>query len=165
MLDLKLWSRTNWFYIALPIWLLASAPLHLKFDWQSGARIGELITLFDWCIFIPALYALCYWGRLSARAMSVRILALFCLGLWIADLVVPDYDEELLRQWSWLRIAGLAALLLLEGAVLLAALRVVFSRSAASADLEKVGVPPLIAKFMLIEARFWRWIWTKLRLR
>lgn len=157
------WSRRHWFYLLLPLWLAITVNLHLTFEWQAEPRLGEALVLFDWCIFIPALYAVCYWGRSSARALGIKLLALSCLGLWVAGKVVPDTAEGILRDWSWLRQIGLAALVAVEIAAVCAALRVAFSSRPDVVQLERQGVPPLLARLMLAEARFWRWVWSKMR--
>lgn len=155
-------GKRHWFYLLLPLWVLASVNLHFSFEWTAQPRAGELATLFDWVVFVPALYALCYRGTLSGRALAIRLLAFACSGVWIAGKVVPDPAEGLLLQWGWLRGVGVTALVAVEGLAMLAVLRVAFSANPDPLELERQGIPPIVAKMMLAEARFWRWIWGKL---
>ena len=155
-------ARRHWFYLSLPLWLLASINLHFDFAWATDARSGELIALFDWAVFMPALYALCYHGIALGRVLAIRLLALVCSGVWIAGLIVPDPAENLLLRWGWLRGIGVAALVVVEGLAMLTILRVVFSSAPDPTVLERQGIPPIVARMMLAEARFWRWVWNRL---
>ena len=157
------WARRHWFYLLLPVWLSSSLALHRSFDWGTAPRAGEAIALFDWCLFMPALFALCYWHSLTRRALLIRVIALALGGLWIASAITPDEAELMLRGSSSLRIVGLTVLALLEGAVLVAVLRIAYSKEPDMAELERQGLPPLLARLMVAEARFWRWLWAKLR--
>jgi hypothetical protein len=154
-------SRRHWFYIALPICLLVSLQFQRTFSWAADPAFGEAVTLFDWCIFLPALFALCY-RDMPIKALAIRMLALACGGFWVAGMIVPDTSEEILREWSWLRGAGLAVVVVFEIAALVVIVRMAFGGTANAADLERQGMPPFIAKLMLAEARFWRWVWNKL---
>jgi len=154
--------RRHWFYLLLPLWLTASWNFHLTFDWSTRSAIGEAVALFDWCLFMPALHALCY-RRLSLRALAIRTVALACTGLWIAGLMVPDPAEAVLRDLYPLRTAGSALLVLIEVMASIAILRVAFGAEPDAEALIRHGIPPLLARLMLAEARFWRWVWNRLR--
>ena len=92
-----------------------------------------------------------------------EVAALVCLGVWIAGRMVPADFQVVLPELGWARAAGLAVLVLIELRLLVAVLKLAFSGSAKAEDLEKQGAPPLIAKLMLIEARFWRAVWRLIR--
>lgn len=155
-------ARSHWFYIALPVLLGASLGFRVTHPWADQPRFGEAATLFDWCLFVPLLYAICY-RRLAARALATRTLALACGGMWIASRIVPDHAQSLLVQWAWLRAIGGAAVLLLEGAAIVLMLRTLFGTAPDVTSLERQGVPPALARLMLAEARFWHWVWSRLR--
>jgi hypothetical protein len=153
-------ARDHWFYAILPIALGAALNFRATHSWADQPQFGEAATLFDWCLFVPLLYAICY-RRMPRRALAVRTLALVCGGIWIAGKIVPDRAETILAQWGWLRGVGITVLVLAEGATLIAVLRVAFGPAPDPAELERRGMPPLIVKLMLAEARFWRWIWAR----
>jgi hypothetical protein len=155
-------ARTHWFYVMLPVLLTAALNFHATHPWTAHPRFGEAATLFDWCFFVPFLYAICY-RAMPRRALAMRTLALVCGGIWIAGKIVPDPAKTILEEWGWLRAVGMGALLLAEGAALIAVLRVAFGSSPVPAELERQGMPPLLVKLMLAEARFWRWVWSRLQ--
>ena len=157
-----IWSRQNWFYLLLPLWLTAALAFRATYPWADQAALGEAATVFDWCLFMPALYALCY-RRLPRRALLLRTIGIACGGLWLAGRIVPDPAEMILKDWGWLRHAGIAVVALFEGLAMIAVLRILFGAAPDPAKLERQGVPPVIARAMLAEARFWRWVWARLR--
>jgi hypothetical protein len=135
-------------------------------DWQRWGRTAEAVTLFDWMITVPALYFLCYRSTLSVKAMALRLIALACLGVWIASWLVPAAAQEVLPNLSWPRTVGLAALALIELRLLVLALKLAFSdRADAETLTQRTGAPPVLAKLMLLEARFWKAVWTLVRRR
>lgn len=156
------WGRRNWFYLLLPVWAAAAFGFRAAHPWSEQPMLGEAVTLFDWCLFVPALYLLCY-RDMPRRALGLRAIALVCGGIWIAGVIVPDAAENILTRLGPLRSAGIAILLLVEGVAILAILRVVFGATPDPAALERQGIPPPIARLMLAEARFWRWLWATLR--
>ena len=156
-------ARRHWFWLLMPLWLLASYRLRGSLDWRTEGRIGEATILFDWCVFLPALYATSLWRTLPRRAVLLRTLGLCCAGLWVAGLLVPDTAEHLLARLGPLRYVGVAAALLVEGALFVATLRLIFSGRADAPSLERLGAPPFLARLMLLEARFWRWLWSHMR--
>ena len=160
---LATFARRQWFWLLMPLWLLASHTLRGSIDWRTEGRTGEVTMLFDWCVFLPALYAASLWRTLPLRAVLLRALGLSCAGLWVAGLLVPDAAEHLLARLGPLRWLGVAVALLVEGALFAATLRLLFSGRADAPALERLGAPPLLARLMLLEARFWRWLWTRLR--
>lgn len=158
------WVVGNWFLLLLPLLLAISFLFTRSIDWDRTGGMAEAVTVFDWCVSIPFLYFLCYRRKLAARQLILRMLALGCLGIWVATLLVPADFQRILAQLSWARGAGLAILVLIELRLLVAALRLVFSGTATAEDVaERAGVPPLIARLMLLEARFWRAVWRLIR--
>jgi hypothetical protein len=143
--------------------MAASLNFHFAHDWQAQPHFGEAVALFDWCLFVPALYALCYRKIRSAKAVAIRVLALTCAGIWVAGHMVPDPAQTVLRDWAWVRGLGLAGLLLLEAGAIIAMFRIAFSKDPSAQALTDSGVPPILARMMLAEARFWRWLFSRLR--
>ena len=156
-------ARRHWFWLLLPFWLFISCMLRTAIDWRTEGRAGETTMLFDWCVFLPALYAASLWRTVPPRTVLIRMLGLSCAGLWVAGLLVPDPAEHLLTRLGPLRYFGMAAALAVEGALFVATLRLIFSGRADAPALERLGAPPFLARLMLLEARFWRWVWSRLR--
>lgn len=154
-------ARTHWFYLVLPVLLGIAWSFHLTHPWSDQPRFGELTALFDWCLFVPFLYAICY-RKMPKRAVAIRTVALMCGGLWIAGKIVPDSAETILAQWGWLRGVGLAMVALAEVAALITVLRIAFGSAPDPQELERQRMPPLVIKMILAEARFWRWVWSRL---
>ena len=151
----------NWFYALLPLWLLASFEFRSTHPWEAQPQLGEAITLFDWCIFVPVTFAICYRG-MSRRALFLRVLALVCGGVWLAGKLVPADSQYLLQSIGTIRWVGLSVLLLFEMAAFVAILRVVFGATPDPRALEEQGIPPFVVKIMIAEAKFWRWLWGRL---
>ena len=160
------WALRNWFVLVLPILVLASLQFGTLVDWRTEGRIAEAVTLFDWCVSVPLLYYLCYRSQLSARQMALRLLALACSGVWFATWLVPQSSQSMLPSLSWARMAGIAIIAAVELRLIVAAVRVAFSDNATTEQLTRAsGAPPLIAKLILLEARFWRAVWRFLKPR
>jgi hypothetical protein len=81
----------------------------------------------------------------------------------IAAKIVPDQAETILRGLGWVRGLGIAVLTIFEGMAFVAAMRILFGDEPDAVALERQGIPPLLVKLMLAEARFWRWVWSRLR--
>lgn len=149
--------RENWFW---PV-----ALVMVTFAWSLSASLPpqnlsgwEVAVLFDVLITLPLLFALCYRRTLTRNTLIIRILALQCLGIWLATKIVPVESQILLPQLSWLRYAGLAVLVLIELRIMVVLFKTVFKVDTTSKQLEEIGMPPFLAKLALLEARFWRWV-------
>lgn len=149
----------HWFYLLLPFAAAAAWTMQLSLDWERGATLGEATALFDWCVFLPAMFLLCYRRPMPARTLALRTVGLVCGGLWVAALIVPDGSERMIGAVAWLRYPGLTLLLVAEIFLLVAVMQITFGGEADPAELERLGVPASVARLMLLEARFWRWVW------
>jgi hypothetical protein len=149
--------KNNWFW-PLAFILVAIATLLSRAVPAQTLEGWEIVVLFDMLVTLPALFALCYRSKLTCGNLVVRILALQCLGIWLATKIVPLETQILLPQLSWIRYVGLGVLVLIELRVMVAMFRIVFKSETQSSDLEKLGMPPVLAKLALLEARFWRWV-------
>lgn len=147
--------KNNWFW-PLAIILVAFATLLSRTVPAQALEGWEIAVLFDVLVTLPVLFALCYRTKLTRGNLVVRILALQCLGIWLATKIVPLDTQVLLPQLSWLRYIGLGVLVLIELRVMAAMFSVIFKSDTQGSDLEKLGMPPLLAKLALLEARFWR---------
>lgn len=164
-LALREWAAANWFFLVLPVLLLIEWAFSRSSVWSDPAP-AEAAMLFDLCVFMPALYALCYRNQLPVRQLALRTLALSFLGIFIASTLVPAEAQIVLPRLSWARTAGLVVLALIELRLLVEALKLVFSgRSTAEEVSSRTGAPPWIARLMLLEARFWKAVWRLVRRR
>ena len=162
-LDIRKRAIANWFWLAAP-WLVAIEWAVQRSVPPAAAGPSEAVALFDLCVFVPGLYALCYARVLPARALALRLVGLVCLGILLASWLVPAPQQVLLPQLGWLRTMGMVVLAALELAVLAAVVRVAFSGKVDAAALAaQSGAPEWIARLMLLEVRFWRWLWRTLR--
>jgi hypothetical protein len=155
--------RRHWFYLLLPLAIAASLNLRATIDWRVDAAAMEVVTLFDWCVFLPAMFVLCYRSSLPRRALVLRTIGIVCGGIWAATVIVPDDRQSLIQAAAWLRYPGIAVLLFAEALVLVALVKIVTSKTPDAGELHRLGVPPILARLMLAEARFWRWVIHKLR--
>lgn len=153
------WLRTNWFVALLPA-LIATEWFVTR---SIGAEMGqalEAVVLFDLCLFVPLLYVICYRRTVPVRALALRAVGLACLGIYLSTYLVPAELQQLLPQLGWLRIAGIAVLMLIEARLLVAALRIVWGRNGTVEQVQAAsGAPAWIARLMVLEARFWKALW------
>src|SRR3546814_5704729 len=128
-------------------------------DWSSDVCSSDLYAIvFDALFTIPLLFFLCYRKRRAGACLAGRILALQCLGIWVAAKLVPVDRQLIIPYLSWLRSAGLAILLLIAIRLALILFKLVFKPDTTDSQLQGSGMPPLLAKAALLEARFWRWV-------
>lgn len=154
--------RVNWFWpvamaLILVAWLLGRnlPPQQLR-GWEAA-------VLFDVLVTLPVLFALCYRAKITRSKLIIRIVALQCLGIWLATKIVPAEVQVMLPQLFWLRYAGLAVLLIIEVRLMVMLIKTVFNVETSSKQLEDIGLPPMLAKLALWEARFWRWVFSYLK--
>jgi peptidoglycan/LPS O-acetylase OafA/YrhL len=160
------WIAGNWFWLVLPVLLAISFGLPRWESWTAQDTASEAVLLFDWCVTVPALYALCYRRTMGLGRLLLRLFALACLGVWLVAWMVPADAQTVVPHFSALRWVGLAVLALIELRMVAAAVQIAFSGKGTAAEIERAsGAPPLIAKLMLLEARFWRVVWTFIRRR
>ena len=163
MLDLALQQiRRNWF---LPL-----APSLLVLVFLGSRSIGlfavsglELPLVFDALVTVPALFWLCYHDRMRAGALTIRVIGLQCLGLLLASWIVPIEQQHILPKLAVARWIGLTLLAYFEAKLAWIVIRAVFAVDAKPKDLTDQGVPEIIAKLMLLEAHFWKWVVNRFR--
>lgn len=151
--------RTNWFYLLLPFLLLAAWSLSRTPEAVANPLLLERVLLVDCLISLPALYFLFLRRHTTLRAAFIRSAALAGAGLWFADYLMPSGEGQILPALGWLRMAALPFLLLIEIAAFIAIMRVVYSGAPDEEQLLKQGIPPLVVKALLAEARFWKAVW------
>ena len=157
------WIHRHWFMLLLPVLATAAFSLATSIDWQRDGRIAEMVLLFDACVSLPLLYFLCYRGTQTRKQMALRLIAMVCLGIWFATWLVPEASQSLLAQLGWIRTAGIVFLVVVELRLVIGAIKMAFSGNATADELASAsGAPSWIAKLMLLEARFWRWVWRRI---
>ena len=158
------WARRNWFFMAFAGVLAGSYGFARSSAYL--AQGGEAAIVADLCLTVPLLFCWCYWGQLPRRQLAIRAAALACLGVWVAARIIPAADQMILPHLSWARTVGTVVLALIELWVMVAVLRIAFSGSATAEEVSaRSGAPPIVARLMLLEVRFWRWVWNLLRSR
>lgn len=161
--DLIGWARRNWFLPLLAVLLAVEWAFARTTDWPRDG-LAEAVILFDLCLFVPALHFLCYRRRLAWKPLLIRTAALASLGVYLASQLIPAEAQHLLAGLGWARLAGLAVLAALELWVLVKVVTLVFGSAVTEDDIVATsGAPRWIARLMLIEARFWKWLWRLLR--
>jgi hypothetical protein len=154
--------RSHWFFWVAPVVIAVDVLVGLYARGQVD-RILEAGLLFDLAVLVPALYWLCY--RKKRERIFIRVAALACLGIWLALKLVPEAERDLLNYVAPIRYAGLAVLIALELAVMLAIYRTIFSGGTVEEAVSKApaDMPPWAVKLMALEARFWRTVWSAIR--
>ena len=152
--------RAHWFFLIAPIVVAGNIFVALTSRGEID-RLLEAGLLFDLAVLLPCLYWLCY--KALGKKAAVRAGALFCLGIWGALKLVPEAEQNLLTYVAPLRYVGLAALVWIEFAVLLAIYRSIFksstSHEAAARVHAEFDMPPWVARLLVLEAMFWRRVW------
>lgn len=154
--------RTHWFLALLPALLLVEAGFARSTDWSSD-RLAEAAILFDLCVFVPGLHWLAYRRRLALRALAIRTAALSLGGLYVASSLVPAEAQTMVADLLWARDAGWIVLALLELGALVLIVKLVFGGASTDEIAARTGVPHWAARIMQIEARFWKWLLSRLR--
>ncbi|GAA4040327.1 hypothetical protein [Parerythrobacter jejuensis] len=148
--------KQNWFYLLLPFALLAAWQVSLSSQTLANPVLTERVYLFDFGVFLPALYWLFLRGKVSSKAAALRALALAGAGLSFAAYLNPPATGEVLPLLSWLRWVALPVLVAIELAALIAITRYAYGANPEEERLIEQGMPPLLAKALLAEARFWK---------
>jgi hypothetical protein len=160
--DLTGWARRNWF-VPLLAFLLAIEWAFARTDWPRDG-LAEAVILFDLCLFVPALHFLCYRRTVAWKPLLIRTFALASLGVYLASHLIPADAQHFLAGLGWARLAGFVVLAALELWVLVKVIKLVFGATATVEEISATsGAPPWIARLMLIEARFWKWLWRLFR--
>ncbi len=154
--------KENWFW---PLALALVAMARIIASRLLGPELAgwEMAVVFDVLVTLPLLFLLCYRRKLTRNALIIRIIALQCLGIWLATKIVPVDQQLLLPHLSWLRYAGIAVLVLIELRIMVALFQIIFKPDATTKQLEDIGMPPFLARLALLEVRFWRWVYSIFR--
>lgn len=156
------WARRNWFLPLLAVLLAIIWAFARTTDWPRDG-LAEAVILFDLCLFVPVLHFLCYRRALAWKPLLVRTAALASLGIWLASHLIPPEAQHLLAGLGWARLAGFIVLAALELWIMVKVVKLVFGSATTAEEISATSAaPPWIARLMLIEARFWKWLWRRL---
>lgn len=149
-------ARRHWFYLLLPLWLAAGWNLSVSTDAAADPLMMERVFLFDFGLFLPVLYFLFLKSRVTVKAALLRSLGLAAGGLALAAWLMPEGTGQVLPVLAWLRWVALPAIILIELAAMVAVMRYVYGGDPDEQTLVDQGMPPVIARLMIAEARFWK---------
>jgi hypothetical protein len=156
--------REKWFFlIGLPLAIAIEWTFARSLDWTAYPR-SEWVALFDLCVFMPVIYLAVFRSELTAKAHALRTLGIAGIGLFAASWIVPEANQFFVAELSNLRNAALVFVLAFEGWVFWKVIGAVYRHNADAKTLEReFAMPEWIAKLMVLEARFWKAVWSFLR--
>ncbi|MDJ0977971.1 MAG: hypothetical protein QNI87_05490 [Erythrobacter sp.] len=159
-------SKPNekWFFIlVLPIAIAIEWAFAQWLDWTAYPR-AEWVALVDLCLFMPVLYLVLFSSELGLKARALRCVAIAGIGLFAASLIVPEANQFLIEELSSIRNALFIFVLAFESWVLWKVLAAIYRRGVSAKELQQdFAMPEWVAKLMLLEARFWKAIWSLLK--
>ena len=158
--------RLNWFFplvllLFAIVWALSAATINDAST--ADIRALELALLADVFVTLPVLFWLCFRNQSARQRLALGIVAAICSGLWFATWVVPAESQGYLRPFAWVRYIGVAIIVTVEVGLVVGIARIIWKPEAEARDIEALGVPPMVARLMMAEARFWRWVLHKFR--
>jgi hypothetical protein len=149
--------KQNWFWsVAILLW--AAVWLLVRQMPQDIPANYEYAVLTDVFITMPLLLWLCYRSQLTTKALLLRVVGVVSLGIWLASQMLQPEHQTILPLLGSLRNIGLGVAIAIELWLFVSILKIVFKKETTSQVLVDQGIPEYMAKLMLLEARFWRWV-------
>ena len=149
--------KQNWFWpVAILLWaavwfLVRQMPQDIPANYEYAVLADVFITM-------PLLLWLCYRSQLTKKALLLRVVGAVSLGIWLASQMLQPEHQTILPLLGSLRNIGLGVAIAIELWLFVSILKIVFKKETTSQVLVDQGVPEYMAKLMLLEARFWRWV-------
>ena len=149
--------KQNWFWpVAILLWaavwfLVRQMPQDIPANYEYAVLTDVFITM-------PLLLWLCYRSQLTTKALLLRVVGVISLGIWLASQMLQPEHQTILPLLGSLRNIGLGVAIAIELWLFVSILKIVFKKDTTSQVLVDQGVPEFMAKLMLLEARFWRWV-------
>ena len=149
--------KQNWFWpVAIMLWaavsfLVRQMPQHIPANYEYAVLADVFLTM-------PLLLWLCYRSQLTTKAVLLRVVGVVSLGIWLASQMLQPEHQTILPLLGSLRNIGLGVAIAIELWLFVSILKIVFKKDTTSQVLVDQGVPEFMAKLMLLEARFWRWV-------
>jgi len=156
--------RERWFFlIVLPFAIAIEWAFAASLDWSAYPR-SEWVALVDLCGLMPVLYLAAFTSDLSAKARGLRALGIAGIGLFAASWIVPSANQFLIADLASLRSAMFVCILAFEGFVFWKVLQALYAKNADAKAIERdFAVPPFVAKLLVLEAKFWKAVWSLFR--
>ncbi|MCR9179474.1 MAG: hypothetical protein NXH71_04490 [Erythrobacteraceae bacterium] len=161
-MELKLQKpREKWFFlIALPVAVAIEWAFARSLDWTAYPR-SEWVALFDLCVFMPLLYIMVFGSELTRKARLLRSIGIAGIGLFAASFIVPEPNQFIIAELSGIRKVAMIGILAFEGYIFWKVIGAVYRHNADVKTLEReFAMPEWIAKLMVLEAKFWKTVWT-----
>ena len=149
--------KQNWFW-PVEILLWAAVWFLVRQMPQDIPANYEYAVLTDVFITMPLLLWLCYRSQLTTKPLLLRVVGVISLGIWLASQMLQPEHQTILPLLGSLRNIGLGVAIAIELWLLVSILKIVFKKETTSQVLVDQGVPEYMAKLMLLEARFCRWV-------
>ena len=164
-MELKL-SKPNerWFYlVVLPLAVGIEWAFAATLDWTRYPR-SEWVALFDLCVFMPFVYLQFFKGGLPFRSRLIRAAGISGIGLLASSFIVPESNRLVIDQLSSVRNAMLLLIIAFEAWVFWKLINLVFRKNADAKSLHReFAIPKWVAKLMILEAKFWKAVWSFFR--
>lgn len=160
-MELKLTKpKEKWFFLlVLPVAIAIEWAFAATHDWTAYPR-SEWVAIFDLCLFMPLIYLTLFTGELTRKARLIRAAGVAGLGLLAASFIVPEPNQFVIGQLSSIRNVLLVFVLAFEVWVFWKLIDVLYRKNADAKTLERdFAVPELIAKLLVLEAKFWKAVW------
>ena len=156
--------REKWFFlIALPLAIAIEWAFARSLDWTAYPR-SEWVALIDMCVFMPLVYLTAFTSELTRKARLLRCLGIAGIGLFAASFIVPEPNQLIIGELSAVRKVAMIGIVVFEGWVLWKVIGAVYRHNADAKTLEReFAMPEWIAKLMVLEAKFWKAVWSLLR--
>jgi hypothetical protein len=149
--------KQNWFWpvaaaLWIAVWLLMRAiPSEIPPQFEYAVLADVFLTM-------PLLLWLCYRAQMPMKALMLRMAGVIGLGIWLASKLLAPEQQNILPQLGVLRNIGLGIVIIIELWLFVSIVKIMFKKDTTADALVKEGVPEFMAKLMLLEARFWRWV-------
>lgn len=152
-------AREYWFYLLLPFCLMAGLGLSRDALAIQRPLDFERVLMLDFFLILPTIYFFYLRKSMPLRGAFLRSLGLAGLGLWFAAWLMPAGEGQVIPQLAWLRYLSMPFIILVEIGVAVSLLRYIYGEAPDEQKLIDQGVPPLVVKALLMEARFWKEVW------
>ena len=146
----------HWFYALLAVCLFAAWRVSLLPHTLSDPITTERVYLIDFALLLPLIYAFYLRSRVPVKAVIVRSLALGAAGISYAAWLMPEGTGEVLPFLAWLRWVAMPLVIAIELAAFVALMRYLYGSEPREEELIAQGIPPLVVRLLLAEARFWK---------
>jgi hypothetical protein len=162
-ITLKRPAEKYFFLIVLPLAIAIEWAFARSHDWAAYPR-SEWVALFDLCVFMPIIYGAFFTSDLNVKTRLLRCAAIAGIGLFAASFIVPAPNQIIIGELSNIRNAMLVFILLFEGFIFWKVVDALYrKRVDAKALQQDFAMPEWVAKLMVMEAKFWKAVWSLFR--